>query len=128
MEFARDPDYLDMEEMSFVMCSTGFIYSKTELLEGMIVRARLEKVLQQLKRKVFKKDYVDSPDRYRSQLLNKGLPPPEDDVSRDDITKHDMRRIKPHCLLAWLHSDGLKPSLPPIHTNILKFRYSTMHI
>ena len=127
MEFARDPDYLDMEEMSFVMCSTGFIYSKTELLEGMIVRARLEKVLQQLKRKVFKRDYVDSPERYRGQLLNKGLPPPEDDVSREDVKKRDLMRIRPDALLAWLHSDGLKPALPGLHRLILQTRYTGMH-
>ena len=111
----RDLEYLDLNEMSFVTVSSGFVYSEAELMEGMIVRARLEKCLQQLKRKVFKKDYVEDPDKYRSQLLNHGLPPPEDDISRDDIGKPDMRRCKPHNLLAWLHSDGPKPRLPALH-------------
>jgi hypothetical protein len=119
-----EPNYLDLTELSFVLNTCGLHYCEQEIMRAMIPRARLEVVLQQLRRKTFKMDYASDPHLYRAQLMNKGLPPPEDAVA-GDISKKDMRTCRPESLLAWAMATRPAPILPGMHRAVLALKYNT---
>ena len=116
---SRDERGLGYDEIQFVLCNAGIVFTRPEFFNQMLDRAAKEKTMEALLLRHLKRRYAGSPTKY-AQILAQGVIPSKAlHVEIDDI-----KYTKPSQLLAWLFTERLEPRLKKgIYRSLIIVKY-----
>ena len=117
----RNDDRLDLADMSYVLCCAGLCYTKEEIVNQMIIRARYEKTYQELVLNGYRRGYVEDPHRYASILLEG-----RSALKITPISKDFIYSCTPSFLTAWIFSNHVEPRYSKFYQVFLYYKY-TLH-
>ena len=116
----RNDGRLDLEDMSYILCCAGLCYTKGEIVDQMIVRARYEKTYQELVLNGYRRGYVEDPHRYASILLEG-----RSALKITPITKDFIYSCTPSFFTAWIFSNHVEPRYSKFYRFFLQSKYTT---
>lgn len=102
-----NPDRLNREDASFILCNTGLCYSKSEYMLLMIRRARFEVLMDELLAKALRNDLFLSPDRLGGLFHEGRILMPDDELDLPAIST-----ISPDHLVGWIFANKPQPIMP----------------
>lgn len=102
-----NPDRLNREDASFILCNAGLCYSKEEYFRLMIRRARFEILSDELLAKALRNSLFLSPDRLGGLFLEGRILMPEDELDLPALSS-----TSPSHLTAWLLANRPEPAYP----------------
>lgn len=103
---AQDERGLGYDEVQFVLCNAGIVYTRPDFFSCMLDRALREKTMEALLLRHIKRGYAGSPTKYTSHLASGVIP---SKALRIEI--EDLKYIKPSELLAWFFAARPEPKL-----------------
>jgi len=113
---------LSLEDAAYVLCCAGLCYSREELFETMIVRAKFEKVAENIVRNNYRIGYVEDPHRYAKILL--GI----DTKKSTPITKEFITTVNPATLIALAFSRHEPPKYCKFYQYCLKCKFEVQRM
>ena len=103
----ENPDRLNREDSSFILCNLGLCYSKAEYMWLMIRRARFEIVMDELLGQALRNDLFLSPNRLGGLFCEGRILMPEDELDLPALST-----LTPDHLAGWTFSNRPEPTYP----------------
>lgn len=113
----ENPERLNREDASFILCNAGICYSKAEYFRLMIRRARFEVMSDELLAKALRNNLFLSPNRLGGLFHEGRILMPDDELNLAAISM-----ISPAHLIAWTLAERPQPTYPVscLHNFFLK--------
>jgi len=111
---AQDDRGLGYDEIQFVLCNAGIVFTRPEFFFHMLDRALKEKTMESLLLKNLKKRYAVSPSKYTQTLAQGVIPQRKLIVEIDDI-----KYTKPSQLIAWLFAERPQETKKGLYRNLI---------
>lgn len=113
---------LTLDDAEYILSCSGLCYAREELFAQMIVRAKFEKVAENIVRNNYRMGYVEDPHRYAKVLLG------TESMKSSPITKEFIATVKPDTLVALAFSRHEPPSYCNLYQYCLKCKFEVQRM
>lgn len=120
-------EYLNLDEVSYILCSSNLPYSKYEFKSALCIHSQFENVMVDLLAKHLKHNLF--------LRLPAGVVPDDQPFLKGAIIQPQLKlgmeqvnRIKPNNLIAWVFSNCPKPNTCNLYQTLLTLKYTSIRL
>eukprot|EP01041_Mallomonas_annulata_P009657 gene9657-20083_t len=122
----KTEERLDMNEVAYILCNSGLCFTRTELIQAMIIRTRKEKVIKHMHLKLLKR-YLTDADVSDAPIMASGVISAESHENRNRLRldQDAVAHVLPSELIAWYFSGRNDSQIQMVYSALLNLKYAT---